>query len=103
MQEEHINRTRQAMLRHIESVFQEIEESTMIQHQEKYAMLEDTFENANDVDELRMAFEQWYIDHADDLQLENSVDDLWTIGTSSIDDEEDYDEYEEEEEEEELS
>jgi len=87
MSEDFLQRTKQAVLNHVDSIFQEIEESMVMKHQEKYLLLEDVFENANDVDELRIAFEQWYIDHADDLELDDSVDELWGIATSSMYDE----------------
>ena len=69
--------TKQAVLAHIDSLFQEMEEEMALSHQEKYALLEDAFENASDVDELRVAFEQWYADHADDIDFEHEADELW--------------------------
>jgi hypothetical protein len=66
-----------AVLAHIDTLFQEMEEEMALSHQEKYALLEDAFENASDVDELRVAFEQWYADHADDIDFEQEADELW--------------------------
>ena len=34
-------------------------------------------ENAGDLGELRIAFERWYADHADDVNFEQDVDELW--------------------------
>lgn len=68
---------KQAVLAHVDSLFQEMEEEMAMSHQEKYALLEDAFENASDVDELRVAFEQWYADHADEIDFEHEADELW--------------------------
>ncbi len=89
------NHVKKAVLNHIQSVFDEAEELLAMQHQEKYALLEDAFENATDVDELRVAFEQWYSDHADDLELENEVGELWEAAVGMIEDADDKDEDEE--------
>ena len=59
-------------------------------HQEKYALLEDSFEGATDEDELRVAFERWYADHAEDLKLDYEVDELWE---SALNGELNYDNY----------
>ncbi|OGH65679.1 MAG: hypothetical protein A3J66_01380 [Candidatus Magasanikbacteria bacterium RIFCSPHIGHO2_02_FULL_47_14] len=77
---------KKALLTHIQSVFDEAEELLAMQHQEKYTLLEDAFENATDVDELRVAFEQWYSDHAEDLQLEHEVGELWEAAVGMIED-----------------
>ena len=53
-------------------------------HQEKYALLEDAFENAGDANELRIAFEQWYSDHADDVDFGQEMGDLWDQAISNI-------------------
>ncbi len=68
---------KQAVLAHVESLFQEMEEEMAMSHQEKYALLEDAFENASDTDELRVAFEQWYADHAEEVNFEHEADELW--------------------------
>mgnify|MGYP001570751557 CR=1 FL=1 len=68
---------KRAVLPHIQRLFQELEENMAMSHQEKYALLEDAFENATDADELRVAFEQWYAEHAGDLGLEHEVEELW--------------------------
>ncbi len=68
---------KEAVLGHIQALFQEMEQEMAMSHQEKYALLEDAFENATDVDELRVAFEQWYTDHSDELDFEHEVEELW--------------------------
>lgn len=69
--------TKQAVLAHMDSLFQEMEKEMALSHQEKYALLEDAFENASDIDELRVAFEQWYADHADEVDFEHEANELW--------------------------
>lgn len=61
----------------MQAMFAEMEEEMAMSHQEKYTLLEDAFENAADTDELKVAFAQWYADHAEDLSLEHEVDELW--------------------------
>lgn len=77
MEEQNHEEIKYAVLNHIQSIFEEMEEEMAMSHQEKYALLEDAFESAADVDELRIAFEQWYADHADDVNFEQEVDELW--------------------------
>lgn len=77
MNENHFEFTKQAVLEHIQSLFDEMEHEMAISHQEKYTLLEDAFEQASDVDELRVAFEQWFSDHADEISFEFEVDELW--------------------------
>lgn len=77
--------TKQAVLAHIESLFQEMEEEMAMSHQEKYALLEDAFENASDVDELRVAFDQWYTNHTDEIDFENDADELWEQAVAGVD------------------
>lgn len=92
MEEELFDTTKEGVLAHIEALFQEMEEDMAVSHQEKYAMLEDAFDQATDVDELRVAFEQWYAEHSDELNLELEPDELWDVaigGRSDDDDEED--------------
>lgn len=90
-------KTKSSVLSHIQQIFAEMEEEMAISHQEKYALLEDAFENASDNDELRVAFEQWYHEHDRDLDLDMSVDELWTqatgLATEREDDEEDDDDF----------
>ena len=75
-----------AVLAHIESVFEEGEHSLAMQHQEKYTLLEDAFESANDLGELRVAFEQWHRDHSEDLELETEATELWGEALASVED-----------------
>jgi hypothetical protein len=70
-------KTKKSVLGHVEKLFAEIEQEMAISHQEKYALLEDAFENASDVDELRVAFDQWFSDHSEDLGFEEELDELW--------------------------
>lgn len=88
-------KTKSSVLSHIQQVFAEMEEEMAISHQEKYALLEDAFENASDNDELRVAFEQWYHEHDSDLDLDMSVDELWSqasgMATEREDDDDDDD------------
>lgn len=86
MEEERYDNVKQAVLSHIQSVFQELEKDMAMSHQEKYALLEDAFENANDADELRVAFEQWFADHTTDLDLEQDVNELWEQAVAQIED-----------------
>jgi len=85
----------EAVLSHIQNLFDEMEESMAMSHQEKYTLLEDVFENASDTDELRVAFDQWYADHADDLGLEYDADELWDQSLSGGIDFDKYDSKEE--------
>lgn len=77
MEEANHEEIKHAVLNHIQSIFQEMEAKMAISHQEKYALLEDAFENAADANELRIAFERWYADHADDVNFEQEMDELW--------------------------
>lgn len=84
-------KTKSSVLSHIQQVFAEMEEEMAISHQEKYALLEDAFENASDNDELRVAFEQWYHEHDSDLDLDMSVDELWSQASGMATEKEDGD------------
>ena len=77
---------REAVLNHMQSIFTEMEEVMAMAHQEKLALLEDAFHNAVDVDELRVAFEQWYHDHAEELEVEQTVDELWDMALGNMED-----------------
>lgn len=97
MTQDRFDRTKRAVLTHIRAVFEQMEEELALSHEEKYALLEDAFENATDGDELRVAFDQWYTDHADDLELDHGPDELWdhAVNTEDEDEDEDEEEYEE--------
>ncbi len=77
MSQDRYSELKDSVLSHIQSLFDEMEEEMATSHQEKYALLEDAFENASDEDELRVAFEQWYAEHSDELGLDYDVDELW--------------------------
>jgi len=88
MNPDHYDVLKDALLNHVRDIFSEIEAELARSHEEKYAMLEDAMHNASDVDELQVAFEQWYNDHAEDLDLEYSIEDMWqnAIGDAELDD-----------------
>ncbi len=88
--EERYDEVKEAVLTHIQNIFTELEQEMAMSHQEKYALLEDSFEGATDEDELRVAFERWYADHAEDLKLDYDVDELWE---SALNGELNYDSY----------
>lgn len=73
-----------AVLEYIQNLFEEMEEEMAMSHQEKYALLEDAFENAGDTGELRIAFEQWYADHAEDVDFGSELDELWEQAISAV-------------------
>lgn len=77
MNEDRFETTKESVLAHMQQLFEQMEEEMVMSHQEKYTLLEDVFEQATDEDELHIAFEQWYADHAEDLQLEHEADELW--------------------------
>ncbi|MFA5211461.1 MAG: hypothetical protein WC414_03070 [Patescibacteria group bacterium] len=76
-----------SLLEQIREVLEEIEEGMARTHEEKYAMLEDALENASDIDELKVAFDQWYGDQAEELDLEYELEELWdgALGRSGLD------------------
>lgn len=81
-------KVKSALLVHVQSMFEEMEQTAALRHQESFALLEDAFENATDVDELRVAFEQWHSDHSEDLELEQDVDEMWDAAIGGLMDEE---------------
>lgn len=85
MDEENYDEVKDSVLAHIQIVFQELEQEMAMSHQEKYALLEDAFQNAADVNELRVAFEQWFSDQAENLGLEHGIDDLWDHALNKTD------------------
>ena len=92
MQEVPFSQMKDAILAHVDSVFHEIEDALALQHQEKYTLLEDACENATDVEELHVAFQQWFAEHVDELQLEQTSGELWDGIMAHLEDE-DLDEY----------
>ncbi len=95
---EKYHEVKKALLDHIQSLFEEMEEELALSHQEKYALLEDILNGASDEDELRVAFEQWYNEHVDEIGWDYKVVELWNqaVGDKGVevveDDEEDKDE-----------
>ena len=77
---------RNSVLGYLREMFREMEVDYMSTHQEKLSLLEDVFSNATDVSELRVAFERWYADHSEDLELEHDVDELWELATLATND-----------------
>lgn len=77
MPENNYEKIKTAVLSHIESLFDEMEKEMALSHQEKYALLEDALENATDEHELRVAFDQWHGEHAEDLGFEDNAGELW--------------------------
>lgn len=94
MHEDRFDMLKESVLAHIQQLFEQMEEDMVMSHQEKYALLEDAFTQATDEDELRVAFEQWYSDHSDELQLDQEADELWETAIGGVepgtDDEEEY-------------
>ena len=77
MKEANHEEIKTAVLSYIQNLFEEMEKEIAMSHQEKYALLEDAFENAVEPSELKIAFERWYADHADDVDFEQEVDEMW--------------------------
>ena len=75
-----------AILDHVREMFEEIEDGLARSHEEKYALLEDALENASDVDDLQVAFEQWFADHSEELQLEYELDEMWAHAVARVED-----------------
>lgn len=90
MQEDRFEMTKETVLAHMQQLFEQMEEDMVMGHQEKYTLLEDAFEQATDEDELRVAFEQWYADHSEELQLEHEADELWEHAVTGNDEDDDY-------------
>ena len=82
------DKTKSSVLSHVQTLFHELEEDMAMSHQEKYTLLEDAFENAADVDELRVAYEQWFAEHAEALDIGQDLDELWGYAMTKTEDEE---------------
>ncbi|MBI4426899.1 MAG: hypothetical protein HY569_00205 [Candidatus Magasanikbacteria bacterium] len=87
MPKNNYDQMKSAVLSHIQSLFDEMEKEMALSHQEKYALLEDALENATDEHELRVAFDQWHAEHADDLGFEENAGELWlqALGEKGVD------------------
>lgn len=83
MNEEHFESVKGSLLDHMRSLFEELEEEIARSHEEKYAILEDSLHNASDIDELRVAFEQWYSDYAQEIDLGYEVDEIWDTAVNA--------------------
>ena len=77
MPKNNYDQMKSAVLSHVQSLFDEMEKEMALSHQEKYALLEDALENATDEHELRVAFDQWHAEHAEDLGFEENAGELW--------------------------
>ena len=77
MHEEQFEDLKESLLEHMRGMFEEIEAELARSHEEKFALLEDAVSNATDLDELRVAFEKWYSEHAEDLAFEYEADEIW--------------------------
>jgi len=51
------------------------------------ALLEDALDSSSDTDELKVAFDQWFNDHSEDLDLEYNLEELWdaAMGRGDLD------------------
>lgn len=87
MSENHFEAIKGSVLTHVQTLFEEMEQTMAMQHQEKFALLEDAFTSATDVDELRVAFEQWYTEHSEDLDLEQEAYDIWATALANLEEE----------------
>lgn len=67
----------QAVLGYIRSRLNEVEQDLAVSFQDKYAHLEEVITQAVDKEELKVAFERWYIEHREDLKALEGIDDLW--------------------------
>ncbi len=88
MSDFHYDSVKDAILNHVRETFEEIEDGLARSHEEKYALLEDALENASDVAELKVAFEQWFADHAEDLELEYEIDEMWAHAVARVEEQE---------------
>lgn len=86
MEDDNFDNIKGSVLNFMQQLFAEMEEEMALSHQEKYALLEDAFDNAVDEDELKVAFEQWYQGLMDDIDFGYSVEDLWDQALGSEED-----------------
>lgn len=78
---------KQAILDHIQEVFEEMEQEMALSHQEKYAMLEEMLDSATEPDELKVAYTQWFTNHEDDIDFEFGANDLWNQAMARLEEE----------------
>jgi hypothetical protein len=84
MEDANHDQIKKSVLSFIQNLFEEMEEEMAMSHQEKYALLEDAFENAADSGELRIAFEQWYADHVEEIDFGHELEELWEQAVSQM-------------------
>ncbi len=77
MDENKFDSVKMSLLDQVRELFEEIEEGAARSNEEKYALLEDALEEAADIEELRVALEQWYNDHGSEVDLGYEVDEIW--------------------------
>lgn len=82
MSEDKFDSIKIALLEQVRDLFEEIESDIARSHEEKYALLEDSLEDATDIDELRVAFEQWYADHGSEMDLDCGMDEIWEVAVN---------------------
>jgi hypothetical protein len=76
--------TKTAVLEYVEQILEEVEMTMGMSHQEKVAHLEDSFQDAMDESELRVAFDQWFSEHVSDIDLEYDAHEMWDQAMSNI-------------------
>ncbi|OIO18384.1 MAG: hypothetical protein AUJ23_03715 [Candidatus Magasanikbacteria bacterium CG1_02_32_51] len=74
-----------ALLSHVRELFEEIESELARFHEEKFAMLEDALEGASDIEELQVAFSQWFNDQGEDLDLGYELEEIWNNALDDLD------------------
>ncbi len=84
MSQEQYDLVKGAILDHVRETFEEIEDGLARSHEEKYALLEDSLENASDVAELKVAFEQWFADNAEELEFEYELEEMWMHAVARV-------------------
>ncbi len=77
MHEDQLELVKGNLLEHMRMLFAEIEQGMARTHEEKFALLEDAVTTASDFDELKVAFEQWHLEHATDVDLQSEVEEIW--------------------------
>ncbi len=77
MSQDRFEEKKKSLLVHVQQIFEQMEEEMVMSHQEKYTLLEDVLEQASDETELRVAFDQWYIDHSEEVEFDHNSEELW--------------------------
>jgi hypothetical protein len=76
---------KQALLEYMREYFDEMERAYSKTLQSKLALLEDSLQDATELSELKVAFEQWYFEHERGIDFEHDVMALWELAISRID------------------